>query len=246
MRRPFKVDLDKSSPPGQLRVELSFARLAVEGERKNVGFTLADFAGLGGSGALGGGALDPATTSIRTGPATISEHDAAQVFADVCLSSASLTCLLNMMEWLHHRVLPLTAVRVSWDRIAELKDPLAVQFPPPWPRLGYDLELDDLEESFDIAVEFEAKKPPDLVEKIDEQLGLWYTAVNRGAYGNEALAPADNAMYYTSDAVELAEDGITWFVDVFACDDSALVGLENALERVHRTIAPLRKVTISG
>jgi hypothetical protein len=56
----------------------------------------------------------------------------------------------------HEEIKTFDAVMLSWNRVSELKNPLATQYPGRFSPLPFDLIIGDLEiQPFDIVVEFE-------------------------------------------------------------------------------------------
>jgi hypothetical protein len=210
-----------------------------------MGLFLKEVADFVGSGAGAGDAVDPATASATPSPPGVNVTGAALVLRGVTLAPTFVTCLLNMLEWGHHHVAPLLDVSISWSALSSLRDPLLAQFPSAW-RPSYLLEIEDLERRFVIDVELEREVAvPELERIASATLAPWFTAINRGAYGDATFPPAECAAFLTEDAVEFSPGRILWFVGVFRCADGpAFDGLTNVLEKIHRTMAAIRRVAI--
>jgi hypothetical protein len=244
MPRPFVVTFRPVASQDVLDVRLSFAAPGSAEQLSTMSLFLKEVFDFLRCGAAGGDGVDPAAVSLTPAPPVMDPGGVHFALSQVRLASASMSCLLNMLEWGHHHIAPLLGVSVSWAPANLLPDPLALLFPSAWPA-SYPLEIEDLERRFTIAVELDRPHTEEEIERIEvASIAAWATGLNRGAYGNEHLRPAECALLLTEDAVEILPNGFVWFVDALRCDDAALDGLTNALERMHRTIAVIRRVTI--
>jgi hypothetical protein len=243
VNRPFQVVFDSRHTPGEIRVDLSFAGEAPQERADQALLVLADLEGLAGSGALAGD-RSPSGPPVVYVAASATTHRVHRAFTDGLVAPAALSCIVNVTEWIHHHVFPLAAVRLSWSKLTVQREPVPPAFPARWPRLGYPLHIGDFERRFDIDITLQHPQPQPVLDGINEQLGLWYTGVSRGAYASESIAPADSVIYFTDEAVETAGDRIIWSIDALRADEAALDGLANALERIHATRTPLARVTV--
>jgi hypothetical protein len=242
----FALDLDGAAAPSEIRVEAAFARTADDQRQACVAQVFADLAGLGACGALSGKHLDPVLSSLVRRAPTLSDRGITQVFEKVRVDPGLFRCLLNVLEWAHDSVAPFSTVRVSWADLARLPSPGSLPFPARWPLLTYELRMDELDRRFDIEIEFREPQPDEMVLRVNQQLGLWATAVNRGAYAGEGMRPSDSCIFLTDDVMDTSEKSIVWYIDALRAHDAAIEGALNALERIHRTVAPLRMVTVSS
>lgn len=246
MKRPFQVLTDSLAPAGRLHLEITFARAAGEEQLRLVPIVLSEFGGLAVSGALSGDQIDPATSSLIAEPAFCTAESLTQIFRQVRIDAAALTCLLNTLEWTHHHVLPLSAVHISWAQIQNTLQRSTQNFPKQWQPPGYRFDIsDEIDRRFNIEIEFDEKQSLELAERVNSHLGMWFTGINRGAYADNTVAPRDSLVFLTDDAVDTHEDGIVWFIDRLRANDAALDGFSNSVEKIHKTITRLRKVTIS-
>lgn len=243
---PFRLVLDANSRPGLLRVSITFESPAEAEHHEHVRLVLLDYVGLARSGALGGDVIDPTLTTIEPEPPRMESARFTQGFHDVQLDPSALTCLLNVLEWIHHHVAPIATARVEWSAIDPTTNPEVVRFPAAWPRLSYPLEHGDLDRRFTVEISFAEPQTEKAIDQFLEDLGAWFTGVNRGAYGDDRLAPARSCVVFTDDVMDSSPDGVTWHIDALHASDAALDGLVNVLERIHRTRVQFANVQITS
>jgi hypothetical protein len=244
MKRPFAVEIAPANAAGELRLQVTFQAAVELDLAEQVELVVGEFVGLAWSGALGSAELYPADTSITAGTPHTAASGVSQTFLRVELAPAALTCLLNMLEWVHYHVTPLSCVRIAWDAAAVEPQPLELGFPSVWSAPGFSVEVDELERRFEIEILFSDPLPEAEAEAINGHLGLWFAAVGRGAYGDARIPPKDSVIYFTDDVIETSAQRTIWFIDVFRCADAALDGLINALASAHRRLAKIEGLVI--
>lgn len=244
MPRPFAISLVSQGTPGDLAIEWTHVAGASAEQQDQVRLVWGEFVGFARSGALAGDRIAPDKSTLDAQPIVIHATGGSQRFANVRLHRAALSCLLNVFEWIHHHVVALNAVRVSWDQIQGAREHQPIEFPPLSPALGFPFDVGELDRRFDIEILLELKQSEAGFDAINEALGAWFVGVGRGGYGNASIPPADSEMHFTDDVIESSGTRITWHIDALRADDAALDGLGNALAAVHRKLAGIKRVSI--
>ena len=245
LRRPFRVVLTRAGGTHEARIHVVFRQLLGHARENIVRLFFGELSAFVRSGALAGDLIHPAAIRPDAAPAAVSAVTATQEWSGMQLPVEALTCLLNMLEWLHHNEAPILEVQLSWDTPMLPAIANAAAFPAAWPRLGFALHVDDVgEPRFDIEVVFRERQPLEFLDQVLHEVGVWFTAVNRGAYGDDAIPPATCCLELTGEAVELTTERMVVYVDRFRANDAALNGLANVIERVHRKLVAVARVTL--
>ena len=149
-----------------------------------------------------------------------------------------------MIHWIHLEVIPVKNVHLAWPVIRTMKNPMEIQFPREWSRLSFPLEVGELLDDIDVDIEFDKPEPRDVTDRVVDAMSMWLLASHRGAYADDAFNPSKTAIYLGPDVMNVSSDRIIWFIEILRCNTSALDGLINLLEWVHRRVAPIRQVTL--
>jgi hypothetical protein len=227
-----------------LEVWIDYQGLVGKEDQDGVLEALGTFAKLGAVGGLAGANVDPAQASISLATSDFAAQSSHLVYQHVHIDPASVFILLNMIHWIHLEVIPVKSVRLAWAAIRTMKNPMEIQFPGEWSRLSVPLEVGELLDDIDIDIEFDKPEPTDVTARVVDAMSMWLLASHRGAYADDAFNPSKTAIYLGPDVMNVSSNRIIWFIEILRCNASALDGLINLLEWVHRHVAPIRQVSI--
>jgi|GEM_PF-5393035 len=244
LTRPFAVRVDTSGRADELDVWMDFEEPVGDPARVAVTEVMATFAALGATGGLSGASREPARGSITQGVRDLTKFAGHWVYENVLIDPAAFCVLLNMIHWVHVESIGIRELRVRWEPIGQLGNPMEIQFPGRWPRLSFALDIGDLIDDVDLDIEFEAPQAEEVTERVVEVMSRWLLASHRGAYGDESFDPPRSCIYLGPDVMDVSPERITWFIEVLRCSESALDGIANVLEWVHHKVAPIRRVEI--
>jgi hypothetical protein len=247
MRRPFVTRYSADAPPGALSATIRF-KSPLSDEGAEIADAARDkFSDLANAGALCGEGLQPDQSEIRSSRTLFpNAQTAIWSFADARIDPGSLTVLVNFVEYIHTKFVPVTDLEVKWAQIARLTDPSRDDFPQAHQPVSFDFTYDDALSSFDIVVEFHEPQPIERVEEIEGIVGAWFSGANLGGYGDDSSAPAITSIKFAPDVSTVSEDSIVWYIDRFACTRQAIDGLVNVVEKVHRRHARVRSLEIGA
>ena len=245
LQRPFRVVFTRSNGAQEARIHVVFKELLGSARERVIRLFFGELSAFVQSGALSGDRIHPAAIRPQAPPANVHAVTATQEWTGMALPVEALTCLLNMLEWLHHHEAPILEVQLAWDTPVLPAVACATTFPPVWPNLGFVLAIDDAcERRFAIEVTFRERQPLEYLDRVLHEFGAWFNAVNRGAYGDASVRPASCCLELTGEAVELSTERMVVYIDQFRANESALDGLANVLERVHRKLVAVECVTL--
>jgi hypothetical protein len=245
MRRPFPIRYLISQTSDLLEARIRFkhdidpvnARILEAGKEK--------FKDLANAGALCGETIEPDQSWIGSARAAISGSDAKWTFSSVRVDPFSLTVLVNMIHVIHDKYIPVSELDVSWGAISEGTDPSKVQFPEAYRRPPFAFTYDDTLSSFDIVLDFVAPQELEHVEEMEGIVGMWFSAANFGAYGDEASPPSINQIFFEPEVSTVNDEGIAWHIERFACTSHAIDGLVNIVAKLDRTHARIQSLAIT-
>jgi hypothetical protein len=228
----MELDVLLSSPLGEEGAEMLKA-------------TVAKLVDLAQWGALCGDQIPPVASEMVLEGASWRPDRATWRFRDVRLDPATVCVVLNCLHSFHEDVRPIAEVKLSWGEVARLADPLAVQFPRPYPQVPFSLVVGDLEvQQFDIVVTLRQPQEASRVEEINDIMGVWVSGANLGAYAPRGLRPSQSGVDFTDEVDHLSADRIEWYIHALRCSEASLSGLVNLLQKVHYLVVPVAKVQI--
>ena len=245
LQRPFRVVFRRANSAHEARIHVVFKELLGPVRENVIRLFFGELTAFVQSGALSGDRIHPASIRPEAPPAVVRPVTATQTWSGMTLPVEALTCLLNMLEWLHHHEAPILEVQLAWDTAVLPTIASATTFPAAWPKLGFALDIDGAcEQRFDIEVQFRERQSVEYLDRVLHEVGAWFTAVNRGAYGDAAIPPASCCLELTGEAVELTTESMVVYIDRFRANDSAVDGLANVIERVHRKLIAVARVSL--
>jgi hypothetical protein len=242
--RPFRVLLDTAGAAERLEIILEFPSPIDDDAQLTVSDVMTTFAKLGASGALAGDKYDPGASITTLEHSEVMPQRSLWVFRAVHIDPASVCIVLNMIHYIYLQHVPVATARIAWSEIAQLEDPLAIQFPQRWRRLSFPLEFGELLDDIEFAVEFAEPQSDEISESVVDAMSVWLLATHRGAYADDAFNPAKTAVFLGPDVMEVSSHGVVWFIEIMRCHEDALEGLVNLLERVHQRLVRIRQVEI--
>ncbi|WP_320231426.1 hypothetical protein [Mesorhizobium montanum] len=202
------------------------------------------FQGLAECGGLSGETHDPGLARALVRTIDLRERTVSAAFRDVIIDPASLFVLANMLHWLHEKIIPLQRATILWpahERVVRTDEP---QFPDPWPRYSFELEIGELIDDIDLEIELTAPQPKAVTDQVVDALSAWLLATHRGGFANEMFKPEESIVFLGPDVMNVEADYVAWFIKIMRADESALDSLLNVLEWVHQNVAPIRSVSL--
>jgi hypothetical protein len=149
-----------------------------------------------------------------------------------------------MIHYVHLEDAAVAAARVRSPEVGLQPDPATVAFPGAWPALSFRLDMEDPVDDVDVVIEFEEPQPAATTERVVDALSAWLLASHRGAYADDSFDPSKTAIFLGPDTMSISPERVIWFIEVMRCNEAALDGLLNLLERTHQRIARIRRVEI--
>ncbi|MER8528443.1 MULTISPECIES: hypothetical protein [unclassified Mesorhizobium] len=244
MNRPFALSVLPNAHQRELVVNLVLARSPDDQALIGIADVLKAFQGLAECGGLAGETHNPGMARALVSTTELREKTVSATFRDIVVDPASLFILANMLHWLHEKKIPLQRVSVLWpanERVVSTDEP---QFPGPWPRYSYDVEIGDLIDDIDLEIELTAPQPKAVTDRVVDALSAWLLATHRGGFANEMFKPEESVIFLGPDVMNVEADYIAWFIEIMRTDESALDSLLNLLEWVHQNVAPIRTVSL--
>lgn len=242
--RPFRVLFDTAGEAERLEITIDFRSPIDADAQLTVSEVMTAFAKLGASGALAGDRYDPGKSITLLEDSEMTPQRCQWVFRAVHIDPSSVCIVLNMIHYIYLQHVPVATARIAWPAIAQLKDPMAVQFPQRWPGLSFPLEIGELLDDIDFAVEFAEPQSDEISKSVVDAMSVWLLASHRGAYADDAFSPARTAVFLGPDVMEVSSHKVVWFIEIMRCHEDALEGLVNLLERVHQRLARIGRVEI--
>lgn len=242
--RPFRVLFDTAGAAERLEIAIDFRSPIDDDAQLTVSEAMMAFAKLSASGALAGQSYDPGESGAILEDSQISPQRCQWIFGAVRIDPSSVCIVLNIIHYIYLQQVPVATARIAWPAIARLKNPMAVQFPQRWPGLSFQLEIGELLDDIDFAVEFAEPLNDEKSKSVVDAMSVWLLATHRGAYADDAFNPAKTAVFLGPDVMEVSPHRVIWFIEVMRCHEDALEGLVNLLERVHQRLARISRVEI--
>lgn len=244
MNRPFALSVLPNANRSELVVTLTLARSPDDRALIGIADVWKAFQGLAEYGGLAGETNDPGLARALARTTYLKERTASATFRDIAVDPASLFVLVNMLHWLHGKIIPLQGASISWpsnERVVRTDEP---QFPGPWPRYSYELEIGDLTDDIDVEIELAAPQPKAVTDRVVDALSAWLLATHRGGFANEMFKPEESVVFLGPDVMNVEADYVAWFIEIMRADESALDSMLNVLEWVHQNVAPIRAVSL--
>lgn len=200
---------------------------------------------LGSVGGFCGPANDRATASVTVSDASSTNaHELRCEFAIREVSPFAAQALANVVEFFSRRVLPLSFVVI--EAPADLS-------PGTWPkdnrftgRLPFAVEDERVHAAsgFDIAIHTKGPQPEELMLRIEDAYGHWFSAVNLGCFASETYPPAE-CIVYPGDETVIEADSIRLSIDRFLfLESEGIDSLLSVLQWAHERIAEIARVEI--
>lgn len=243
LQRPFRVVFNHSEQQCEARLHVVFKELLGPARETVVRLFFGELVAFVASGALTGDRIHPGLIQPAAEPVSISAVTATQAWTNLALPLEAITSLLNMLEWLHYHEAPILEAQVQWDMPVLPATASSASFPPGWPMPGFPLHIQN-PRRFDIEIEFRGRHSLDELDRVVQEIGSWFAAVNRGAYGDAQIPPATSCLELSDEAVELTTERLVMYIDRFHANPAAIQGLSNLLERVHRRLIPIARVRL--
>jgi hypothetical protein len=244
MKRPFPVQFELLTIAQVMEVDINFAAPIDEANVRNVSEVLTAFGRLGAVGGLAGEFDNPAISNLALISSEFKPLTSRWVFSERNIDQAAISILLNMIHYVHLEEAPIAGVRIGWQKLRTIQDPLALSFPSLWPRLSFKLEFGEMLDDIDFLVRFVESQEKEVLDSVVDTMAAWLLATHRGAYADESFNPSKTAVFLGPDVMNVSPRQIIWYIEVMRCNEDALNGLINLLEWVHAKIAPIEAVEV--
>jgi hypothetical protein len=245
MQRPFPIVLTRDGPRGVLDLRLIFGDPLTESDTAGWQDVLKTFIDAAQCGALSGAGIAPSNSGCLIEHRWISGQQAGLRLGQTALDSNAYRVLLNLCHWGHHNVSALQQLELDWERLPELTDTDGTTYPAAWPRLSFQLQQYSLEgQTIAIDIELLQPQPADRREQINDYIGYWFKAANWSGYADEHYPPPQSTVIIAPDPMITTALDISWYIETYRCSAQMFDGLINCLEKISRTLAPIRQVTI--
>lgn len=96
---------------------------------------------------------------------------------------------------------------------------------------------------FDIAIHTKGPQPEELMLRIEDAYGHWFSAVNLGCFASETYPPAE-CFVYPGDETVIEADSIRLSIDRFLFESEGIDSLLSVLQWAHERIAEIAQVEI--
>ncbi len=244
LSRPFDLQLELPRSLDEIEVRVEFGADVQGTARVASSEIMITFAALGASGALGGLETDPLRSHLHLADERISQRRGRWLFAGVEIDPRSLWILLNMIQWLHQKMVAVLRVVVAWPENRRPHDMEMLEYPELWQEPPFELEFGDMLGDIDLAIDFESAQPKAVTDRVVHMMSNWLLATHRGAYANDSFDPAESRVYLGPDVMTVTPSRVVWYIESMRCDEGALDGLLNLLVRVNHDVAAIRRVEV--
>lgn len=161
------------------------------------------------------------------------------------VDAASASLLLNLCDWATLEIAPALAVEVLAPGLRAGAEPPDRPLPGRATRLGFAVDEGEASgEGISIQVECAETLTGRHVGQMSHLVQPWLTAVFRGGFALPTLPVGDSEVRPADPPIVVVDDLYCWNFELFAARYEAVDVLLNCLERVHRTVCPIRRVTV--
>ena len=146
MKRPFEIQFDRQIHSETIMVAIEFATNISSNQKKQEIITVMQkFADLGTVGALSGANVEPSRSTLQILQSKLDYVHGIWKFNDAHrIDCKSIYSLLNILHFIHEDINSIANVKILWNEVKLLENPLAQQFPDMYSKVPFEINIWEL------------------------------------------------------------------------------------------------------